>query len=519
MLRFANPLPASKWIVPVPTGMEDVAERTRRSVAERTLASLGFEAMPAVSLAEHREIWLWVHPAGVVVYATGSVLGGGDPFLNNVRMSAVINEGLYPMSPLLGPDYRGTGWTDVTGEGFRYFKINLDPSVGGRDFTLLKALASVQKQGPLEGFSRWGFEAHKDTARGWMWVIGTDDMASIERQVGLKTWLKTAPAGFVFAMEQHELRQAQGNGGQMSAEGILRLRQRQAMGRLGELGKVRKRRYPGDVEKHQARQWFESSVYASPTQNPDSAALDYGVRADGFCQAAALVTALREPGAGTLLLRWLESAPEDVLARVAVALDPLEENLCGRLMAAMVKQYDMNLTPSNVSPVAMNPFVLQAFEVLVNRLGAPAIQHALDLYGGALAPVLAAITTDGMSLNAIEGMVPLFEKLDALGVRIHWERAPVDPEARLAEPEKKPVLDAEALALQRALNERDGIEEEPPSPLRQPGESWSDTLSRVLGTRHALRDQLAPFFAYLRAGELDFSLPVPSPTMRRGPRF
>lgn len=496
MPLFASPIASGKWTIPVPNGLQDVQERSPLSVADATFAALGFQRMPDVSLGEPQVCWAWVHPAGMIAAATGSVLGGGDPKINSFRLGAVVNEGLFPMSPIIGgKDYRSSSWQDVTGECFRAFNVSLDPSIvgpAGTRLTLLRTIAGMQKMGKLEGFERWASESRHDTTRSWLFVVGDDTLEAIDSSVGIDGWLRGAPSGLIEAIETRALRRAQGTVPTRSPESMVRSRQRQGLERLTALARATSRRYPRPEALAQARAWFEGSVWIDAQRSPSNAALDFAVRTDGWSQAGALVSALQEPGAGALLVQWLRQAPEKTLAKVAIAPDPIQQTLVGRLIAALVEQPPAPSSLAALPPESPTRWVLDALEVVMERLGAHSVQHALALGGGAIGILVRCMTNQsGMTLDAVEGTAALLPWLESQGVVGDWRSAPLNA----------PPLN----------------EEDPGG--RGPGESWSQALDRVLGYRGGLREMLAPVNAYVRQQELLLALPEAPVSVRKGPRF
>lgn len=496
MPLFASPIASGKWTITVPNGLQDVQERSPLSVADATFAALGFQRMPEVSLGEPQVCWAWVHPAGMIAAATGSVLGGGDPKINSFRLGAIINEGLFPMSPVIGgKDYRSSSWQDVTGECFRAFNVSLDPSImgpAGTRLTLLRTLAGIQKMGKLEGFERWALESSHDTSRSWLFVVGDEVLQTIDSSVGIGKWLNGVPSGLVEAIEARALRRAQGTVPTRSPESIIRSRQCKGLARLTELARATNRRYPRPEALAQARAWFEGSVWIDAQRSPSHAGLDFAVRTDGWSQAGALVSALQEPGAGALLVQWLQQAPEKTLAKVAIAPDPLQQTLVGRLIAALIEQPIIPASLSSHAPESSTRWVLNAVEVVMERLGAHSVQHALALEGGAIGIIVRCMTSrSGMTFDGVEGTKALLPWLESKGVMGDWRSAPLD-----APP----------------LREEDPVG-------RGPGESWSQALDRVLGYRAGLKEMLAPVTAYVRQQELLLALPEAPISVRKGPRF
>lgn len=499
MVTLANPLPPSRWAVPVSTRLKDVQERTRLSVADETFQALGFEKRPAVQVGEHQSLWAWVHPAGFLAAAGGSTLGGGDPVLFSVRLSAVINEGLFPMVPAW-KDYRGHSWSDLSGERLCAYMVPLDPELSsgpdGRGSTLLRALAGLQKKGRVEGFSRWAAETYHDTARQWSCVVGDDALNTIAREVGIDAWLGSVSTDLAFAMRERQVRRARGTISDNTPEIVRRSRQRQGIARLEALAQQTRRRYPDSKSLACAQQWMKDSVYMGETKAPPT--LDFHVRSDGLSQAGVLATALREPGTGALLEQWLKTAPQKTLTRVVLVPDALGDTLVSQLVAAVASYEKGALKMTNAPPEQPLTWVTKALDVIGERLGAGAIPKSLSAQDGAMGVVLKEWALRRPSDVTTQDAPALIAWMEAHGMPQDWSAAPAEVAPR------EPIQDHHG---------------EFPAYYRHPGESWGAALARILGDRGVLLEETAGFQSYVRHQELEMGLPAPVQEGRRGPRF
>jgi len=485
--------------------LKDVEERTRLSVANQTLEALGFVAMPQVMLDAHLACWGWVHPAGAFLAGTGSVLGGGDPPLTSLRLSALVCEGMFPCAPgaadLQGS--RASSWNDVTGEGFQFHNMPLDTTlVGKKSGTLLNALAGIQKQGQLEPFGRWESESRSDAARGWTFSVSDDNLSRIENAVGITKWLTGAPSSFAFFAQNRFDRRQQGTIPEMTplreARGRLRLT---AIPYLKALGVSTRRRYLPMEHRSLIYTWVTGALALS-TYKKTNPPLDFQVLPNGFSQATAMVLSLSEPGNDAALLAWLKQAPKQTLSRVALEPDKTGRSLVHLLVRSVGHQ--LETIPVNngydALPVTdVSATVVAAFNVLVERLGLPAVQKALDVYGGPLGIALSVFTKNYVATEkACAGWLPLFRGLEEAGVHQFYGVAPTAGDGVVPAPLTYGGDD---------------------SPSRWFGGAWTDAFTQAVGKKSVMLDYLQPFSAWLRAKEFDLALPEASPEVRRGPRF
>ncbi len=453
--------------------LDEVTSGTPLDTARRTLSALGFMELPTFEgeVGRHNPTrqshHTWVHPNGVVV--AGSHGGGPLDRLQEVRMSAVVNFGWQAVSQASA---FGRGATWMTLDGQVYSQAN--PLLDERRNTLLTCLSQLEREGRLEPFERWSEETRQGNVFNWLFALGNEKLQLMESSIGVEAWLEKAPTPLKeFIVDR--LKFIADTNSTTFGKDPYKWAEKPLL-HVRKLAQLRGLPWPTEEEKNQVQQWVLSG-FKEPKAVPD-----FDTQRTGLTQAAILTHQLHERTAQLRLLDWMKTAPPHTLRRVVLHHDIAGFTLGALLLKAMVDtaqggELNRSARRPGTEGQAVGLVVAQAFECLLERLGADTVARSLDSDGNLMGMVAGFVraSTGATSMpktrdQLVADTLNLVHVLENGGVS-------VAPNARLA-------------LFQRTPEERETEGDlGPPSQLRgfleslTPGTDWSPLVS-LLSQRH-----------------------------------